>query len=368
MVQGSGERGGAERALSVLALGLPAHGFDPLVVCHADGPFPDELRSAGVAVVAAHPLPRVRSFRSYRAAVAEIAGVARRHRAAVVQGNGERAAVFSSWAARACGARSVQWLHDAPLRDGPSVAAQLVMAVAPADARVAGSQWMAREFRRLLRLDVRTIRCGVDLNRLPTRPAEFRSAAGWPEASPVVGFFGRLQSWKGPDVFLRAAAEVAASVPECRFLVAGGALYGWEEGFARSLPALAVELGVGDRVWFAGHRADALELMAGCQVVVHSSLRPEPLGIVVTEAMALGRPVVATRTRGPEEVITDGRNGFLVQPGDHRSVATVVVDLLRSPARRAEIGAAATVAAQGWSAEVMVRGFADLYREMGVGA
>lgn len=364
-VQGAGERGGAERCLSVLARGLLQRGVPTAVLCHSDGPFTTELRDYHVPVLSGRPLPRARQLSRYPAAVAEIAAAARACDATIIQGNGERVAIFSGWASRRAHCRCVHWLHDAPLRDLPSSAVQMAMASSPADARVTTSRWMAEEFRRRLHLQVRFIPAGIDVDSFPAAPADITEEAGWAPASPVVGFFGRLQRWKGAEVFLQACARVTDVVPEARFVVVGGALYGWEEEYARSLPGMAQNLGIADRVWFAGHRDDALAVMRRCDVVVHASLRPEPLGIVVIEAMALGRAVVATRSRGPEELIEHGRNGFLVDPGDAPSTAVAISRLLTRPAERERLGAAAARTAGAWSADAMLSGFCDLYREIG---
>jgi glycosyltransferase involved in cell wall biosynthesis len=239
------------------------------------------------------------------------------------------------------------------------------MKAARHDAVVCGSSWMTRDFHSRLGIKTQLVRNGVDLDACPSVPLDVRRLAGWPADTDVVSFVGRLQHWKGPDVFIRAAAEVAQRFRRARFLVVGDALYGWEEGYAAGLHELARRAGLGGKLYFAGHRDEALGLMAGSDVVVHCSRRPEPLGMVVAEAMALGRAVVATKTRGPQELIMPGRTGLLVAPGDVGALAASVGDLLADANQRSALGqAAAQAVAEDWSGEAMAAGFASIYRRL----
>jgi glycosyltransferase involved in cell wall biosynthesis len=127
-----------------------------------------------------------------------------------------------------------------------------------------------------------------------------------------------------------------------------------------------VELGLGDKMRFLGHRPDAVSVMAAADVVVHASREPEPLGIVIMEAMALGKPVIASRTRRPEELIDDGRTGVLTAPDDVDQLAAAIDKLASAvPAERARIGAAARDAfREEWSAQAMAERFASALTEI----
>lgn len=365
LVQGAAHRGGAERILLALARHLPARGIHPVVGFLADGPFVDEVRSAGVEIHMLGQLPRAREVWKAGSLISAIDRGARAAGADVILANGEKLAPYVGWAARRTGRHSVVWLHDAPLRSPSSAALQLTMRASPHDLVIAGSSWMAERFRATWKMPVRCIPHGIDIDVLPKQPAPLRAIAGWPDGAETVVLVGRLQRWKGADVFLRAAARVSRLRPDARFALVGGALYGWELDFAEHLPQLAAELGLADRVWFAGHRDDALDLMAAADVVAHCSRRPEPLGLVVPEAMALGRAVVATRSLGPEEVVDDGVTGLLTDPDDDAALAAAVAGLLADPARRETMGAAAAQSIRAnWSAPVMADRFAAAFREL----
>lgn len=364
-VQGSAERAGAERVLGILLRHLDRRRIRPVVAFCARGPFIDELTSEGVEVLRLPEVPRLRQPWQAPGFVRDLAEAVRGSGADVVQATGEKMSVYSGWASRAAGRPCVFWLHDSP---GTSVGArltQLAMATTPRTRVVACAEWLARTFDGH-RLGAEAIPNGIDLAELPAGdPAGLRAEAGWPRDAVVVGHFARLERWKGTETFLEAAARVADAHPRARFLVVGGALYGRGEDYAAALPRLADRLGLADRVRFTGYRSDALELMASGDVVVHASLRADPFPTVVLEGMALGLPVVATRTRGPEEQIADGRDGLLVRPGDPGDMEDALARLLGSEAHRRAVGRAARrTVAERFDAGTMARRFEALYAEL----
>jgi glycosyltransferase involved in cell wall biosynthesis len=370
MVQGSAHRAGAEVMLLGRLAWLRSFDIEPSVAFLTDGPFVEEVRALGVpvAVLADEPA-RVRRPWQIPDQVTAVAEFARKQGATVIEGCGEKMSIWAGWAARRAGCASVLQFHDGPWRTINAAITQLGAVIAPHDAIVVCSKWMAREFRR--RLGVRTIpvHSGVQLERLPASPADIRTEYGWPQDAPVVTIPGRLQSWKGQDVFLRAAARVADAIPQARFVVLGGALYGWDQEFAARLPRLAASLGIAGRVAFTGHRDDALAVVAGSDIVAHCSTSPEPFGMVVIEAMALGRPVIASNTGGPPEIIDDGETGLLIPPGQPGPLAEAIVGLLRDDRRRRAIAEAGReVARQQFSAETMTRTLAAVYQRASVAA
>jgi glycosyltransferase involved in cell wall biosynthesis len=170
---------------------------------------------------------------------------------------------------------------------------------------------------------------------------------------PVILTVARLHPQKGLEFLLDAARQV----PDALFLVAG-------EGPQR--PALEQEaraLGLGARVRFLGFRTDVPELLANCDLFVLPSLF-EGLPISVLEAMAAGKPVVATSVGGTDEAVVDGDTGLLVPPGDAPALATAIRQLIHDGALAERLGAAgrARVAAH-FTAQTMVEQVATVYEE-----
>ena len=169
---------------------------------------------------------------------------------------------------------------------------------------------------------------GVDSDR-------YRPAVDWPKDDGYVLFVGRLVPQKGVGTLLEALAALRRR-SSARLVVVGD---GQLELF---LQRMARNLGCSDRVDFAGWaRGDELiRSYQRAQFVVMPSWY-EPFGIVALEAMACGRPVIASATGGLMEIIEDGRNGFVVPPGDHLRLAARMLELIEHYDRRAAFGAAA---------------------------
>lgn len=151
-------------------------------------------------------------------------------------------------------------------------------------------------------------------------------------AAPVIGFVARMVPQKGHLVFFDALAQVARHHPQVRVLVVGDAAADGSDpdGFRRALKARVDELGLSPVVTFTGFRDDIPAVMNAIDLFVHASLK-EPFGSVLVEAMAAARPVIASKTLGPQEIIEDGVTGLLTPPGDARALATAILRLLDDP-------------------------------------
>lgn len=155
----------------------------------------------------------------------------------------------------------------------------------------------------------------------------------------LVGVVGRISAWKGQAVFIEALAQALTQAPNLRGVIVGDVVPG-ETWRREALIHRAVELGLGDRLLWAGYRDDAPRVMAALDALVLPSVRPEPFGMVVLEAMAAGKPVVATAHGGPLETIRDGETGFLVPPGEATALAAALVRLTQQPDLRRRLGQA----------------------------
>jgi glycosyltransferase involved in cell wall biosynthesis len=175
------------------------------------------------------------------------------------------------------------------------------------------------------------------------------------------GVVGRLSPWKGQDVFLRAFAQAFPGGDE-RAAIVGGALFG-EDEYARLLPALAEKLGIADRVEFRGHRADVWDELSRIDVLVHSSVTPEPFGQVILEGMAAGVPVIAAGAGGPSEILEHDVTGVLYPPADVPGLAAAM-RRLRDRQLRDRLSAAARDALGPYSPSVVAGQLQDLYAKV----
>ena len=150
-----------------------------------------------------------------------------------------------------------------------------------------------------------------------------------PQSRPVVGIVGRIARAKGIHVFLKMIPEVLKAVPDAMFVVVGKAPSIREERYERALLELAQKLNLKGVLRFCGQRYDIPAVMAGIDVLVLASVNPEAMGRVLIEALACGKPVVATNHGGPTEIIEDGVTGFLIPPSNAKAMAYAIINLLK---------------------------------------
>jgi len=169
-----------------------------------------------------------------------------------------------------------------------------------------------------------------------------------------VVFAGRVAPPKGVNILIRAARNVDAE-----FAICGD---GWQ---LEAMRRLARRIGVEQRIHFRGwlNANQLAEELAGASVVVVPSLWPEPFGLVGIEALATGRPVVASSTGGIVDWLEDGVTGLCVRPGDVRGLAQALNELLEDPERQHAMGMAGRkMVAARFSPEHHMTALMDAYR------
>jgi glycosyltransferase involved in cell wall biosynthesis len=167
-----------------------------------------------------------------------------------------------------------------------------------------------------------------------------RSSEREAASAPSVGVVGRLIEWKGQETLVRAFPRVRSRFPAAHLYVIGDDPSGSGDYPAR-LQGLVAHLGLSDAVTFTGWLDDPAPMLARMDAAVCPSLAPEPFGLVMLEAMALGVPVVASRHGGPVDIIEEGRDGLLFRPGDVEDLAEKIVSLLEDPALSRRLAEAA---------------------------
>ena len=362
--------GGAERVTLTLAEALGREGFHSVLGCPEGGPLAAEARAAGLDV---HPLAIARSqittdprrlwgygaaFFAGREAVVDLC---RASRVSLIHVHHPVGAVYGLRAARQLGIPLVLHVHD-------SLPARLLYALTMrraskgADAIVACSA-AGRDL---------VAACGGDggaveivPNGLPPGFAAAAEATAPADLGPGphVGVFAGLEPRKGQDVFLEAAAALLGTHPTARFWLVGGESQGADGAFAARLRSLASGAPLAGHVELTGFRDDVAALMRAMDVVVLPSLFHESLPMSLIEAMALGRPCVASRVGGTAEIVDDGRTGLLVPPGDARALRAAIETCL-GPAGAGFGARAAEVARDRFSDERFGEAIAAIYRRL----
>lgn len=325
------EIGGGGTHLLHLIPHLRAHGYPSDVVVGRDGPTADRLRRVGAAVTVVGPLGLSAPLR--------LARVFRRTRPDLVHLHGSRAGVAGTIAAALTGVRPVVYTAHA-LAFKRHLPAMVTWLLARADALTCAradrviclthSDVEAARARRVLRDRVTVIPNAIDPAPFASRP-DRRAELGIDPDAPVAGMVGRLVPDKDPVGFIAAARRVVDVLPHTRFLLVG-------DGPLRTQVENAIaSYGLGPHVILTGYRSDIPELLATMDVVVLTS-RWEGMPLVILEAMASARPVIAPALPGLDEVISDGVTGRLVAPGVPGAAADAIVALLRDPAARQAMG------------------------------
>ncbi|MFB5267045.1 glycosyltransferase family 4 protein [Paenibacillus enshidis] len=146
---------------------------------------------------------------------------------------------------------------------------------------------------------------------------------------------GRLAHWKGQHILLEAARSFKEET-RVKFWLAGDALFG-EQDYKRQLEDMIARYEL-KNVNLLGHVDDIQGLMRRCDLLIHTSVTPEPFGQVIVEGMAAGLPVIASNEGGPTETVVHDETGLLIQPGDPVKLAGAVRWMLEHPAERKLMG------------------------------
>ncbi len=194
-----------------------------------------------------------------------------------------------------------------------------------------------------------------DPRRLPS-VTEARRRLGLDPQRSCVGMVARLERWKGCDTFLRAAAEVLRTQPDVQFVVVGGDHFG-APGYRQELLDEARRAGIAASFTLVGHQEDIPLWMQACDICVNASTG-EPFGMVVVEAMALGKAVVVPGRDGPAEAVEDGVSGHY-HDGTAAGLASVLGRLLSRPEQREALAVAARARAAEFDHRRLARSVED---------
>jgi glycosyltransferase involved in cell wall biosynthesis len=329
--------GGTEQVVLQLLAGLDRGRWRPVLLYYREPalePLVAGAREIGVALRAVRPISRrsdvlgglvpfVRALRAERAAVYHA------HLPAPLSGKyGLIAAVLSGVPAVVA---TAHLYTEVPAGIRTELSQRL--AAVCINRYIAVSNEVAMRLRARFRVPARKVQVihnGIDPSRYCRLPdPRLRASLDAGTGRPIALCVARLDRQKGH----RHLVEAAAAVPDAVFVLAG-------EGEERAaLEGQVRALGLVDRFRFLGHRADVPDLLAACDVLILPSLF-EGLPLSVLEAMAAGKPVVATAVGGTDEAVVHGETGLLVPPADPAALAAAIRAILTDPAMAERLGMA----------------------------
>jgi glycosyltransferase involved in cell wall biosynthesis len=342
----SSGRYGADRQLLLLAAGLDPERYSAVVALPEEGDLADDLRAAGVEVVV-RPLAVVRRelltpggiaslMAARRRDARELPALIRARDVALIHTN--TSVTFGGFAA-AKRAHVPHVVHVREIYAGFGLAWPAWRRVlSRADALACVSEAVRAQFGPFA--GARVVHDG--LPSLPARASrnESREALGLPVDAFVCVVLGRISSWKGQEVLVKALARSSLRERNAIGVIAGAAWPGQEQHLQGLLAAIA-DAGVADRVRLVGFRDDVANLFGAADVVIVPSTAPDPLPNAALEAAAAGCCVVASNHGGLPEIVRDGETGVLFAPGDADALAGALAKLASDPVRVASLGAAA---------------------------
>jgi glycosyltransferase involved in cell wall biosynthesis len=335
MVAREGGMGGMERMAFASMQQARAHRYKTLLATTGDSALADAARQGGFTVVAAdfgwlqhtsNPLRLLQYAIALRKSGRTVASICKEHRVSIIHAHGPVAALYCVHAARKYHIPLLMHVHDAqtPRR----TLAAVTRYVARSAARLVCVSKAVRET--VERMGIPSTRTtvlynGIDAAFFGTPPIPTPLVSG---AGPHIALFASIVPWKGQHIFLEAAEKLADRLPAAHFYVVGGLAHPDDQPYLDRIRAMADAPLLQGRVTLTGPVANVPDWMAAMDVVAHTSVEREAFGLVIAEAMALGKRVVATDNGAPAEIIEDGKTGRLVPPNDPGALAGAIADLV----------------------------------------
>jgi glycosyltransferase involved in cell wall biosynthesis len=183
--------------------------------------------------------------------------------------------------------------------------------------------------------NVITIYDGMDLNefagRIKKNAESVRNEFGVYGSTPLIGMVGNFREWKGQRIVVESLAIIKDKYPDIVCLLVGdvATTNAVDIKYFQEIKEEINTRHLYKNIIITGYRDDVPDLMNACDIIIHSSVEPEPFGMVVIEAMLLKKPVIATKHGGPKEIINDGVSGYLIPPGNPGILAEKIDFLLQ---------------------------------------
>lgn len=331
--------GGGQISLLNFLKNMDRNKFMPLVVCPSQGTMFDILRNIGVevAIIKIKSLKKLH-FISFISSMIKLFKLIKRERIDLIHSNAgaTRITAYSLLVARMM---RLPFIWHVRVIDSAGLIDRLLVPLTTKVIVISNAvgtrfNWFKRKLDKVI-----TVYNGVDLEEFNVGAKEnkIRKEFALDSGIPLAGIVGRLDTWKGHEYFLEAAAQVMKEIPETKFLIVGEDIDQNKKQEIK-LRNLAEKLRLTNNIIFTGPRNDIPEIMLSLNIFVLSSLR-EHFGRVIIEAMACGKPVIATNAGGVPEIVKDGYTGILVPPRDSDAIAKAIIDLSKDKKKVELMGA-----------------------------
>jgi glycosyltransferase involved in cell wall biosynthesis len=348
-LQSSSEQYGSGKIiLQVLKL-YRSEGLTPVVVLTGPGPLVEELKAEGFIV-------RIQNLGILRRKYVNPAGLLNRFsknlkayrfldqlhsefKFELVYSNTLAVILGAYWAKKN---RLPHIWHIHEILPGPALLVKLLskMIDSSTPRPIAVSEAVVNHWKAKLRLaKPEVIHNGIPYDEfLKTYPAA-KSQLGLPVDKLIITMIGRINPGKGQLFFLEMASRISRTFPQCHFVLVGDPFPGYE-CIQEEIRFAIIEKGLSEKVIDLGFRTDVPKILAASDIFVLPSILPDSFPTVILEAMASGKPIVATRSGGASEMILEGETGFLIPIGDVEKGIEKFSKLIENEAMRLEMGKA----------------------------
>lgn len=357
------QRGGAELALLHLLRHWRNANAEWVVIFLEDGPMVAEVQSFGLEAYVV-PAGRLRQAHRFVLTVYQISTIVKQTKIDVLLGWMAKAHLYGSLAAKLSGIPVLWYQHGVP--SGTSWEDNIATRL-PARGIFACSKTAIIAQQKLLPIRTnRVVYPCVDLEKFDgerlDKPSQLKKQLKLPTDRKVIGIVGRLQRWKGMHVVVEAMPRILAQHPNVHCVIVGGE-HSLEADYLPTVERQIESLNLAEHVTITGFQTNIPEWMQAIDIMIHASDH-EPFGLVVIEAMALGKPLVASASGGPTEIITPEIDGLLTPFGNSSALADAVLRYLDDGDLADRLGKAAQVRAQDFSAQNYVRNCVAAIREV----
>ena len=323
---------GARKSLLDILTHLDKKTFSPIVVCSASGPLTEKLDEIKIP----YRIVKIRLWRKGKyfpwipSTVMCLAKLIRKERISLVHSNSHSDAPYGILA---CKFRKIPViLHIRDIIQPDKVGKYLLK---HADRVIAVSNAAADAFKDIKNRNKKllVINNSIDLNSFKASE-DIRGKLNISKNELVIGIVGQISKLKGHDVFLRAASIILEKNKNVKFLVVGNVRRERDQGLCE---ALINKLDLRENVIFTGFRHDIANVLSAIDILAFPTLK-ESFGRSAIEAMALGKPVVASNVGGVPEIVNHGKTGILVSPGDAEELADGLLELINDKEKREDMG------------------------------
>lgn len=349
MLHGSSDIYGASKIFFNTAVLLHENGYKVYIVLSEDGPLGDMLRGAGITVLICKLailrrkyfnlkglMNRYVAFKNARKVLDEIV---EQHNIEMIYSN-TAAVLVGAFVAKKRNIKHIWHLHE--IIEKPFYFSKLMGSIINrySNKVIVVSGEVKKHWRKYVaEHKIITIHNGLDYLPYTTSVSSIKNELGIEDDQILIGMVARVNLWKGQKYFLKLAALLAKKYNNVRFVLAGDTYPGYEY-LQDELNEIIKAEGLGNVVFDLGFRSDIPNILKGLDIFVLPSISPDPLPTVVLEAMASGRPVIATSHGGALEMVDDFNTGILIPWDDSKIAADYISHLVRDQDARKKMGAA----------------------------